>query len=408
MTTISALLKPLPSDIAMSGAAVPAVMPVYRRSSLAIVRGEGVYLYAEDGRRYLDFASGIAVNSLGHCHPHLVAALKEQAETLWHCSNMFTQPEQVRLAERLVQATFADSVFFCSTGVEAVECGIKMMRKYHDETGNPGRYRIITLENGFHGRSLTAISASKRDYVTKGYAPLVEGFDQVPLNDMAALEAAITEETAGFLMETIQGEGGVRPCSIEFLQKARELADRHGLLLFLDEVQCGMGRTGRLFAFEQAGITPDICSVAKGIGGGFPLGACLATQKVARVMTPGSHGSTYGGNPMGMKVGNAVLDILLTEGFFEQVARRGERLKAELERVAERFPHLIREVRGAGLMLALVMAVPNREFSDRLRDAGLITAPVVGDVIRIFPPLILEDNHIDEAVSLITQLCEVW
>ncbi len=419
-----------------------AVLPVYRRSNITITRGEGMYLIAADGRRYLDFASGIAVNALGHCHPHVVAALKEQADTLWHCSNLYRIPGLERLAERLVAASFADKVFFCNSGTEAVECGLKMVRKYfssspsplvgeggmggnspHAQASRPTRhpshlnppprggrkYRIITMEGGFHGRTLACISAGGNEVARKGYEPLLDGFDRGEFNNLKAVEKAITPETAAILVEPIQGEGGVRVATKEFLQGLRRLCDQHGLLLFLDEVQCGMGRTGALFAHQQMGIVPDIVTAAKGIGNGFPLAACLTTDKVAAAMTPGSHGSTYGSNPLAMAVGNAVLDVMLTPGFFEQVAMTGALLENGLQGLAKDYPHLIADVRGAGLMLGIQMRIDHRDFTEQLRGAGLLTAPTAeGGVIRIIPPLIVQREHIEEALRILRGVCEAY
>ncbi|MDE3038048.1 MAG: aspartate aminotransferase family protein [Pseudomonadota bacterium] len=409
---------------------MPSVLPVYRRSNITITRGEGAYLFAEDGTRYLDFAAGIAVNALGHCHPQVVAALKKQADVLWHCSNMYRMPGLERLADRLTEATFADKVFFCNSGAEAVECGLKMIRKYFSTfpwsgevaessdaggsipapaippPGGGGRYRIITVEGGFHGRTLACISAGGNDIARRGYAPLMDGFDRVEFNNLKAVEAAITPETAAILAEPIQGEGGIRETSIEFLRGLRALCDGHGLLLFLDEVQCGMGRTGALFAHEQAGITPDIVSVAKGIGNGFPLAACLATDRAASGMTPGSHGSTYGSNPLAMAVGNAVLDVMLAPGFFARVEKIGAALKAGLEELAQDFPALIAEVRGRGLMLGLKTRVPPLDMVEKWRAAKLLAAPAEDNVIRITPPLIITETHVQEALRIMRNICE--
>jgi len=385
-----------------------AVLPVYRRSNITVVRGEGVYLFSPDGTRYLDFAAGIAVNSLGHCHPHVVSALKNQADQLWHCSNMYQMPGLSRLAERLVAASFADKIFFCNAGGEAVECGLKMLRKYHDATGNPERYRVITMEGGFHGRTLACISAGGNDIARKGYEPLVDGFDRAEFNNLKAVEAAIGPQTAAILVEPIQGEGGIRVATHEFLRGLRQLCDKHGLLLFIDEVQCGMGRTGALFAHEQAGVKPDIVSVAKGIGNGFPLAACLATDAAASGMTPGSHGSTYGANPMAMAVGNAVLDVMLAPGFFEHVTHVGAVLKTGLQSLVDTFPKLLAEVRGTALMLGLKTKVPHVELVERLRAAKLLTAPAEDQVIRIVPPLIIDESHAGEALAILRQVCEEW
>jgi len=385
-----------------------ALLPVYRRSNIIMSRGEGVYLFSPEGKRYLDFASGIAVNALGHCHPHVVAALKNQAELLWHCSNMYQVPGLNRMAERLVEVSFADKVFFCNSGGEAVECGLKMIRKYHDATGHPERYRVITMEGGFHGRTLACISAGGNDIARKGYEPLMDGFDRAEFNNLASVEAAIGPETAAILVEPIQGEGGVNVATREFLHGLRSLSDRHGLLLFLDEVQCGMGRTGALFAHEQAEAKPDIVSSAKGIGNGFPLAACLTTDAVASAMTPGSHGSTYGSNPLAMAVGNAVLDVMLAPGFFAHVGQIGSYLKAGLEKLVQRFPDQFAEVRGTGLMLGLKTRKPHYEFVDQLRAAGLLTAPAENQVIRIVPPLIIEPSHVDEALEILQVTAKKW
>lgn len=384
------------------------ILPVYRRSEITISRGEGVYLFSPKGERYLDFASGIAVNALGHCHPHVTNALKTQADILWHCSNMYQMPGLSRMADRLTAACFADRAFFCNSGGEAVETGLKMIRKYQDHVGQPDRYRVITMEGGFHGRTLTCISAGGNEIARKGYEPLVDGFDRVPLNDLKAVEKAITQKTAGILVESIQGEGGVREASHAFLQGLRHLADKHGLLLMIDEVQCGMGRTGKLFAHEHAGVTPDIVSTAKGIGNGFPLGACLTSEKVAACMTPGSHGSTYGSNPLAMAVGNAVLDILLAPEFFDHVTEMGSLLKEGLQELVIRFPKLLKEVRGQGLMLGLQTTGPHMEMVDKLREKCLLTAPAEDNVIRIVPPLIVTEQHIADALQIIETVCEAW
>lgn len=382
-----------------------AILPVYRRSNIEISRGEGVYLFASDGTRYLDFAAGIAVNSLGHCHPHIVSAIKKQVDILWHCSNMYQMPWLSRFAERLTDACFANKVFFCNSGGEAVECGLKMLRKYHDFNGNPERYRVITMEGGFHGRSFACISAGGNEVARAGYGPLLDGFDRVEFNNLQAVEAAITEETAAILVEPIQGEGGIREATHEFLRGLRELADRHGLLLFIDEVQCGMGRTGSLFAHQQSGVVPDIVSAAKGIGNGFPLGACLVTDKVASCMSTGTHGSTYGSNPLAMAVGNAVLDIMLAPGFLKQVEMVGSLLKGQLSSIVLEFPNLFSEVRGRGLMLGMKTKISHIKLVEKLRENGLFTSPAEDSIIRITPPLIIEEKHINEAVSVIRKTC---
>jgi acetylornithine/N-succinyldiaminopimelate aminotransferase len=382
-----------------------AVLPVYRRSNIEISRGEGVYLFAPDGTRYLDFAAGIAVNSLGHSHPHVVSALKKQADILWHCSNMYQMHGLNSFADRLTSSCFADKVFFCNSGGEAVECGLKILRKYHDANGAPDKYRVITMEGGFHGRSFACISAGGNEVARAGYGPLLDGFDRVEFNNLQAVEAAITNETAAILVEPIQGEGGIREAGHDFLRGLRKLADKHGLLLFIDEVQCGMGRTGALFAHQQSDIIPDIVSAAKGIGNGFPLGACLIADKVASCMSAGTHGSTYGSNPLAMAVGNAVLDIMLAPGFFKQVEMVGNLLKEQLSAIALEFPDLFSEVRGRGVMLGMKAKVPHIKLVEKLRENGLLTSPAEDSIIRITPPLIIEENHINEAAAIIRRTC---
>ncbi len=387
---------------------IPAVMPTYQRAEIAFERGEGAYLFATDGRRYLDFASGIAVTAFGHAHPHLVSALTEQAKKVWHLSNLYQIPGQQRLAERLVAASFADSVFFCNSGAEAIECGLKMTRKYHDENGTPQRYRIITVEGAFHGRTLATIAAGGQEKHLKGFDPIVDGFDKVAFGNMNELRAAITGETAAILIEPVQGEGGMRPASVEYLRALRAVADEFGLLLFCDEVQSGMGRTGKLFAHEWAGIEPDIVATAKGIGGGFPMGACLAKEKVAKALTAGSHGSTFGGGPLAMAVGNAVLDILLADGFLANVERMGRLLRARLEALVKRYPNLFVDVRGAGLMLGIKCAVPNTDMVNKLREAGLLTVGAGDNAVRVLPPLIAEEGHVEEALAILDKVCAAW
>ncbi len=375
-----------------------------------MVRGEGVYLFDDKGKRYLDFAAGVAVNSLGHCHPHVVKALKQQSEILWHCSNLYHTPWLHSFADRLVNMCFADKVFFTNSGVEAIECGIKMIRKYQFEKGYTDRYRIITLQGGFHGRSLTAISASGNSMVMRGFEPAVDGFDQVPFNDLKATFDAITPKTAGIMIETIQGEGGIRPVSAEYLQGVRKLCDDYGLLLMLDEVQCGMGRSGKIFAYEYAGITPDICTIAKGIGTGFPLGACLATNNAASGMTVRSHGGTYGGNPLAMVVGNAVLDILLADGFLANVNRTSDLLQSGLKGLVLGFPDLYEEVRGTGLMLGLKVKAPHSHtrIVEQLRTQGLLTVAAWDNVIRILPPLIITETQVIEGLAALRQVSKSY
>jgi acetylornithine/N-succinyldiaminopimelate aminotransferase len=383
-------------------------MPTYARSDLAFERGEGAYLYALDGRCYLDFAGGIAVNVLGHSHPHLVEALTRQAAKLWHCTNLYRIPEGERLAERLVAHSFADTVFFCNSGAEAMECALKMARKYHDETGHPERYRVIAFQGAFHGRTLATLSAAGHEKNLKGFLPVVEGFDHVAFGNLNELRAAIGAETAAVLVEPVQGEGGIRPATADFLRGLRAVCDEFGLLLIYDEIQTGMGRTGRLFAHEWADAPPDILATAKGLGGGFPIGACLATEAAAVGMTAGSHGSTFGGNPLAMAVGNAVLDVLLEDGFLDHVVTIAARLREGLEALAARHPRVIEEVRGQGLMLGLKAAVPNTELGQRLREAGLLTVGAADNVVRLLPPLIIGEAEVDEALQILEQVCAGW
>ena len=387
---------------------IDALMPTYARAELAFERGEGPYLYTAEGRRFLDFASGIAVNALGHSHPHLVEALSAQAKKLWHVSNLYRIPEAERLARRLVETTFADTVFFSNSGAEAIECGLKLVRRYHHQTGHPERYRVITCSGAFHGRTLTTISAAANPKYLEGFAPAVEGFDNVAFGNLNELRAAITPETGAILVEPIQGEGGIRPADLDFLRALREVCDEFGLLLFLDEVQCGVGRTGRFFAHEWAEIRPDVMAVAKGLGGGFPVGACLATEAAAVGMTAGTHGSTFGGNPLAMAVGNAVLDVVLADGFLERVETVAAQLREGLEGLVERHPGLLAGVRGAGLMLGLRCEVPNVELMARLRDGGLLTVPAAENVLRILPPLIIEAQQVEEALGILEQACTDW
>ena len=385
---------------------IPAVLPTYARADLAFERGEGAYLFSADGRRYLDFASGIAVTALGHAHPHLTGALKAQLDKgVWHTSNLYRIPGQERLAERLVAATFADTVFFCNSGAEAVECGLKMVRRYHDETGAPERYRVIAFRNAFHGRTLATIAAGGQEKHLKGFDPVVDGFDHVPFGNFNEVRNAITDKTAAILVEPVQGEGGIRAADPEFLRGLREVCDEFGLLLFFDEVQCGMGRTGKLFAHEWAGVTPDIMAIAKGIGGGFPVGACLATERVGQVMTAGTHGSTFGGNPLAMAVGNAVLDVMLADGFMDRVQAMGKKLTAELSAVAKKHPKVVSGVRGAGMMLGLECVASNTDVLTRLRANGLLAVTAGENVIRILPPLIIDDSHVAEAGGILDLAC---
>lgn len=378
-----------------------ALYETFARAPLAFERGEGCWLFTETGDRYLDFAGGIAVNSLGHAHPHLVEALTGQAQKLWHVSNLYNVPGQERLAERLVENSFADRVFFTNSGAEALECAIKTARRYHYVSGHPERFRILTFEGAFHGRTLATIAAGGQKKYLEGFGPKVEGFEQVAFGDLAAARAAITPETAAILIEPLQGEGGIRELPQGFLAALRQLCDEHGLLLILDEVQSGVGRTGRLFAYEWTGVLPDIVAIAKGIGGGFPVGACLATEKAASGMTPGVHGTTFGGNPLAMAVGNAVLDVVLSKGFLEDVSRKGLLLKQGLAAVADDFPQVVESIRGVGLMAGLKCAVPNTELNAALRDQHLLAVPAGDNVVRLLPPLVVTDEEIRLAVDRI-------
>jgi acetylornithine/N-succinyldiaminopimelate aminotransferase len=378
------------------------LMPVYPRCGVRPVRGEGCYLIGERGERYLDFAAGIAVNALGHGHPHLVKAIADQAATLMHVSNLYGSPQGEALAERLLKHSFADTVFFTNSGVEAIECAIKTARRYHYANGNPQRHKLITFKNAFHGRSLGAISATDQGKMRDGFEPLLPGFDYVPFNDLEGAIAKIDDETAGFLVETIQGEGGMTAGNVEFIQGLRKAADEHGLLLILDEIQCGYGRTGKMWAYEHYGITPDIMTSAKGIGAGFPLGACLATEEAAKGMVAGTHGSTYGGNPLAMAAGMAVLDVMEEPGFLEHVTRMGERLRQAFEQLIPNHDHLFEEIRGKGLMLGIKMkdSVVSRDFVAHLRDHhGLLTVAAGENVFRVLPPLVIDESHIAEAVD---------
>ncbi|MGJ0506281.1 MAG: aspartate aminotransferase family protein [Methylocystis sp.] len=384
---------------------VSALFPTYARADLAFERGEGAWLAASDGERYLDFGAGVAVNSLGHGHPHLVGALTAAAVKPWHVSNLFQIPEAERLARRLVQATFADLVFFTNSGAEAVECAIKTARKFHAVEGRPERYRLITFEGAFHGRTLATIAAGGNPKYLDGFGPPVEGFDQVPFADLDAVEAAITEETAGVLLEPVQGEGGLRAFPADFLRKLRALCDARGLLLVLDEVQCGVGRTGRFLAIEHAGVTPDIAALAKGLGGGFPLGACLATHEAAKGMTLGTHGSTFGGNPLAASIGGAVLDVVLAEGFLARVASLGALFRQRLAELEDRHRGVIETVRGEGLMLGIKTRGPNGDFAAAARAEGLLTVLAGDNVVRLLPPLVIDESHIAEAATRLDRAC---
>ncbi|OYW46086.1 MAG: acetylornithine transaminase [Sphingomonadales bacterium 32-68-7] len=373
------------------------LMPVYPRCGVRPVRGEHCHLIDESGARYLDFASGIAVNALGHSHPGLIGAIQRQAATLMHVSNLYGSPQGEHLAQRLVDLTFADTVFFTNSGAEAVEAAIKTARAYHQSAGNTDRFELITFNNAFHGRTMATISASNQEKMHKGFAPLLPGFRYVAFDDLEGARAAIGPHTAGFLVEPIQGEGGIRAGSPAFLEGLRDLADAHDLLLVFDEVQTGVARTGTLFVHEQYEVTPDVMAIAKGIGGGFPLGACLASEKAARGMTFGTHGSTYGGNPLAMAAAEAVLDVVAEAAFLEGVRAKGERIRAGLAQFIGNYPELFEEVRGTGLMLGLKLKVEPRAFMEHLRDAhGLLTVAAGDKTLRLLPPLVIGDAEIDE------------
>ncbi|WP_298380060.1 aspartate aminotransferase family protein [Azospirillum sp.] len=383
-------------------------MPTYARADVVFERGEGPYLYATDGRRFLDFAAGVAVTALGHAHPYLIKALTEQANKVWHTSNLFRVAGQESLAKRLTELTFADTVFFTNSGAEAWECGAKVVRKYHYENGNPQKTRIITFEQAFHGRTLASISAAKQEKLVKGFGPLLDGFDQVAFGNLNELRNAITPETGGICVEPIQGEGGIRAGSVEFLRGLREVCDEFGLLLFFDEIQTGVGRTGKLFAHEWAGITPDVMAVAKGIGGGFPLGACLATERAASGMTAGTHGSTYGGNPLATAVGNAVLDLVTAPGFLDGVQRISGILQGRLTDLIAKHPGFFLELRGQGLLLGLKVAPPVGDVVAKLRANGMLSVPAGDNVVRLLPPLIIEERQVDEAIAILDQTAREW
>jgi len=381
------------------------LLPVYARVDLAFERGEGAWLIATDGERYLDFTSGVAVNALGHAHPHLVEAVTEQAKKLWHVSNLYRIPEAERLAGRLCAASFADVVFFANSGAEAMECAIKMARKYQSVSGKPERYRIITFEGAFHGRTLATLAAGGQKKYLEGFGPVVEGFDQVPFADLEATKRAIGPETAAILIEPIMGEGGVRVVPPEFLRALRRLCDEHGLLLVFDEVQTGVGRSGQLFAYQQSGVSPDIMALAKALGGGFPLGACLTTAEAAKGMVAGTHGSTFGGNPLAMAAAGALLDVVLADGFLERVRRTALILKQKLAEIRDRHPAVIAEVRGEGLLVGLRAVVPSSQLVDELRAEKMITVAAGDNVVRLLPPLIVSEDEVADAVRRIARAC---
>jgi acetylornithine/N-succinyldiaminopimelate aminotransferase len=378
---------------------IQAVMPTYARTDLVFEHGEGAWLVTDHGRRFLDFTSGIAVNALGHAHPHLVAALQEQAGKFWHCSNLYRIDGQERLARRLVEASFADTVFFCNSGAEALECAIKTARRYHQAAGRPQKYRVITADNAFHGRTLATIAAGGQAKHLDGFGPAVDAFDHVPFGNLNEARVAVTDETAAILVEPVQGEGGVFVADDEYLKGLRAMADELGLLLILDEVQCGMGRTGSLFAYEHAGIAPDIMTLAKALGGGFPVGACLATAEAAEHMVPGTHGSTFGGNPLAMAAANAVLDVLFEDGFLDQVGGASERLVAGLEKLVAQHAAIFEGVRGRGLMIGLKCKVANGDLVAHLLEEDMLTVVAGDNVVRLLPPLNVSDAEVDLALE---------
>jgi acetylornithine/N-succinyldiaminopimelate aminotransferase len=391
--------------IAMTNSATSHLLPVFARVDLGFERGEGAWLIATNGERYLDFTSGVAVNALGHCHPHLVKALQEQATRLWHMSNLFKSPDGERLAGRLCEQSFADFVFFANSGAEALECAIKVTRRHHAAKGHPERYRIVTFEGAFHGRTLGTLAATGSAKYLEGFGPPLEGFDQVALGDLEAVKKAIGPESAGILIEPLQGEGGVRSAPHAFFRALRQLCDDKGLLLIFDEVQTGMGRTGDLFAYKRIGVVPDVMPLAKALGGGFPIGACLATANAAEGMTPGSHGSTFGGNPLAVAAANAVLDVMLKPGFFEHAQKMSLLLKQKLASVVDRHPGVLAEVRGEGLLIGLKAVVPSGDLVAALRDEKLLTVGAGENVVRFLPPLIVTETEIEESVSRLERAC---
>ena len=383
-----------------------AILGTYARRPVSFSHGKGCYLFSTSNEKYLDFVSGIAVNALGHCHDHLVKTVQEQAAKLWHVSNAFEIPEQERLAQRLVENTFADYVIFMNSGAEATEASIKIARKYFFEKGQPEKNRIITFKGAFHGRTLASLFAANNPDHIKGFEPKVEGFDQVDFGDHEALKKAINKNTAAIMVETILGEGGIKIIPDQCLQGLRKLCDEHDLLLILDEVQCGIGRSGKFFAFDWAGIEPDIVPIAKGIGGGFPVGACLVNKKAGSGMKPGNHGSTFGGNPLAMSVGNAVLDIILEKGFLENVVKIGEYFEAQLLKLKEKYPSVIEEVRGKGLLRGIKLKSDNAKFLNELFEHKMLAVKASENVVRLLPPLIVKEKEIDEAISIIEKVCE--
>ena len=391
--------------MARTNSATSHLLPVFARVDLGFERGEGAWLISTTGERYLDFTSGVAVNALGHCHPHLVAALQEQATKLWHMSNLFKSPDGDKLAARLCEQSFADFVFFCNSGAEAMECAIKVARRYHAAKGHPERYRLVTFEGAFHGRTLGTLAATGSSKYLEGFGPPLDGFDQVPHGDIEAVKKAIGRETAGILIEPVQGEGGVRAAPHAFFRALRQLCDDNGLLLIFDEVQTGMGRSGDLFAYKRLGVTPDVMSLAKALGGGFPIGACLATAEAASGMTPGSHGSTFGGNPLAIAAANAVLDVMLKPGFFDHVQKMSLLLKQKLASVVDRFPAVLSDVRGEGLLVGVKAVVPSGDLVTALRDQKLLTVGAGDNVVRFLAPLIVSESEIEQSVASLERAC---
>jgi acetylornithine/N-succinyldiaminopimelate aminotransferase len=385
---------------------IASVLPTYNRAPMAFVRGEGCRVFTEDGEAYLDFGAGVAVTSCGHTHPHLVKALTEQANKIWHTSNIYRMPGQERLAQQLIDNTFADTVFFCNSGAEALECAIKMARKYHFANGDAQRNTIITFEGAFHGRTLATIAAGGQEKYLEGFEPRMTGFKQLPFGDHKALEEAITPDVGAILVEPVQGEGGIRPLPPQCLKGLRDLCDQHGLLLILDEVQCGVGRTGKLFAHEWAGIAPDIMAVAKGIGGGFPLGACLAREHAAKGMVAGTHGSTYGGNPLATAVGSAVIDVVTAPGFLDNVQRQALLLKQKLAALKDTYPSVIEDIRGSGLMMGIKCKVANTALQSAAVAEKLLTIGAGDNVVRLLPPLIVSEEDVTEAVTKLERACK--
>lgn len=383
---------------------ISAVMPTYARADLVFDKGEGAWLTATDGKRYLDFGGGVAVNSLGHAHPHIVAAIQEQASKLIHCSNLYRIAGQEKLAERLVANSFGDTVFFCNSGAEAMECCMKIARRYHQAQGATDKYRVITARGAFHGRTLATIAAGGQEKHLAGFAPKVDGFDQVAFGNLNEMRAAITPQTAAIVVEPIQGEGGIVPASAEYLRGLRTVADEFGLLLIFDEVQCGLGRTGKLFAYEWSGVTPDVMGLAKGLGGGFPVGACVATEKAAQYMVPGTHGSTFGGNPLAMSAANAVLDVMLADGFFDKVCKTADYFWAQLKPLVAKHPKIFTELRGKGLMIGLKCVVPNTDIVARAQDNGLLVITGGDNVVRLVPSLLIADAEVDAAVAILDRV----